>query len=94
MRISRRQLTPEDEAFYAGFTPLVIKPKPYAVGDQVDVIGDHPHAGKRGTVVSIEANPADRLLQREVFREALRVATLHTGEEFYVMEPRHVVRAR
>lgn len=93
MRSGSRRLTAEEEAFYAGFTHLrVIQAEPYAAGEFVDIIGDHPHSGKRGTIAAIEANPADRLLGRSPVREALRVS-LSDGMECFVMEPRHVRRA-
>jgi hypothetical protein len=91
MRKPKRPLTRNEEEFYAAFTPFMISLRPYRVGDQVLIGGDHPHAGKMGEIIAIEPNPADRLLQRERIREALRVKT-QDGDECFVMEPKHVRR--
>lgn len=48
------RLTPEEEAFYAGFTPLKVAPRdPLDIGDRVRIIGDHPHEGKEGKIVQV-----------------------------------------
>ena len=80
---SRRQqakLTPAEEAFYKGFSPLIIgQPK---TGARVKLIGDHPHAGKSGEIIRWE------LVQ--LFRSEGRkpVIRCDDGMECFAMDPK------
>lgn len=54
MKKKSRKLTPEQEAFFAGFDRQTIQlplNEPPGAGDVVRIIGKHPHAGKVGEVV-------------------------------------------
>lgn len=48
------RLTPEQESFYAGFTPMrTTAHKPLAIGDRVRIVGDHPHEGREGRITNV-----------------------------------------
>lgn len=61
--MSRKQKLTEQEQkeldeFFAGFSPAIIKkPEPLKEGDQVMIIGDHPHRGKKCKVIGVKHCP-------------------------------------
>ena len=91
----RRQarLTPEEEAFYAGFNSPVIRvnqPRPLIsrpcdkppVGSRVVLCGTHPHAGKHGEIARWEVV---NLFAAEGLKPVIR---MEDGGECFAMDPR------
>jgi len=49
----RAPLTEAEKAFYAGFTPMTAAKPKIEIGSSVEIVGDHPHAGRKGKIVGV-----------------------------------------